>query len=329
MTPWLRRSQIASRLSRRHREKSLFRNCRSIINFGQMWRQFFYLHFSEMTPLNDLSQLGAPLSTARVVSLQFEASKSLGTSDNWDLCCSSSSGRRHNWTQFRLAGENFQLLFSFTALKIPFLKAPRDLIPVFKRFAFPHYSALGFRSTEAENNFKIPNSRSAMIASQTINLGFTPDSRLAAFTSEFLFTSYDRTQFSKNVSCFFDFSAKKDQNILQSPEPHSTFTLFLLFLPKIFRFDSICSSFERFFLKRKLFSAKIRNNKLSATPAFNGGSHCTRISQHSTMTIRQSTNCVVLITAEAVTARVLSLSFTILLLRRLFFLLFLEKQENH
>lgn len=112
------------------------------------------------------------------------------------------------------------------ALKIPFLKALRDLIPVFKRFSFPHYSALGFRSTEAENNFKIPNSRSAMIASQTINLGFTPDSRLAAFTSEFLFTSYDRTQFSKNVSCFFPLFCEKRSKHFAKPRTAQHFHTF-------------------------------------------------------------------------------------------------------
>lgn len=74
------------------REKSVFvfRNCRSIINFGQMWWQFFYFHFSQ---LNDLSHRGAPLSTARFVSPRFEAFKSLSTFSNWDLCCNWASSQ--------------------------------------------------------------------------------------------------------------------------------------------------------------------------------------------------------------------------------------------
>lgn len=210
------------------------------------------------------------------------------------------------------------------ALKIPFLKALRSN-PRFKRFFFTILHSASGRPTEAENNFKIPNSRSAMIASEAINLWFTPDSSCERVFRPLPTIALSFPRMSVDFSTFL---RKKIKTFCKSPNRTALSHFFFYFCQKY----SVSTQFavplsggaEKFFQQRK-----IRNNKLSGTPAFNEVSHCTRISQHSIMTIRQSTNCVVLITAEAVAAQVLSLSFTIflLLLRRIFFLLLLE--ENH
>lgn len=78
---------------------SSFATASSIINFRTNVVTIFL--FSLWIEKTERSQpRWRTISTARVVSPRFEASKSLGTSDNWDLCCNS-DGRRHNWTQFQ------------------------------------------------------------------------------------------------------------------------------------------------------------------------------------------------------------------------------------
>lgn len=257
MIPWLRRSQIAARLSRTHREKS-FRRL-SATAFDNKFRTnvvtIFFISTSSKwhrwtisaTSARHCQRPGSLVHDSRL--LNHSAPPKIEIYAATHRAGVVTIELNSDWRS-----ENFQLLFSFMALKIPFLKALRDLIPVFKRFSFPHYSALGFRSTEAENNFKIPNSRSAMIASQTINLWFTPDCSTCGVYERVLFTSYDRTQFSKNVSCFFRLFCEKRSKHFAKPRTAQHFHTFSSISAKNIPFrlnlQFLC---EVFFWKKKTF----------------------------------------------------------------------------
>lgn len=116
--------------------------------------------------------------------------------------------------------KNFQLLFYFMALKIPFLKALRDLIPAFCFTILHSVSGRQRRKKFQNSEFSVSDD---CIANDK-SLGSLPTRDLRRLRGEvFLFTSYDRTQFSKNVSCFFRlFCEKRSKHLffLQNPAQH-------------------------------------------------------------------------------------------------------------